>query len=208
MLPPEVDVRRPGDKKAINGFDCEHVIITMRLPFENTKTGEKGALRFVSDLWVAPVAQAKEIQAFNRAYAQKLGLDADAQSLTAMMGPQGARFAGGMADLAAKMRDLNGYPIMTTVSMGDDAMGTDQAQASRAPEPKEGGSPLGKIGGLGGMFGKKKAPESNPPESAPAAGPTGSLMTITTEVKSISTDPIPDGEFEVPAGFKKVERKR
>ena len=76
---------------------------------------------------------------------------------------------------------------------------------------------------LGSLFHRKKddsqAAASNQGTQAPAAtaapatpvatGPSGTvpLMTISSELVSVSTAPIPANAFDVPADFKKVERK-
>jgi len=72
---------------------------------------------------------------------------------------------------------------------------------------------------LGSLFHRKKddsqAPASNPgtqsqtPAAPAATGPSGTipLMTISSELVSVSSAPIPANAFEVPADFKKVERK-
>lgn len=78
---------------------------------------------------------------------------------------------------------------------------------------------------LGSLFHRKKddsqtAASTQGAESAPAAapaapatpaatGPSGTipLMTISSELISVSTAPIPSNAFDVPADFKKVERK-
>lgn len=74
---------------------------------------------------------------------------------------------------------------------------------------------------LGSLFHRKKDDSQtaasnqgaeNPPAApaTPAAtGPSGTipLMTISSELISVSTDPVPANAFDVPADFKKVERK-
>jgi hypothetical protein len=70
------------------------------------------------------------------------------------------------------------------------------------------------VGKLGGLFQKKKdtaeAPAAPPaPAVAPVAMPPGdvALMTVSSQVVSVSTNAVSADVFTVPAGFKKIETK-
>ena len=96
------------------------------------------------------------------------------------------------------------------------------AASSSAPSTTSPADLANKMGAkLGSLFHKKKEePQTassdqgaQPPTAAavppPATGPSGTitLMTISTELLSVSNAPIPADKFQVPAGFKKVEPK-
>ena len=121
----------------------------------------------------------------------------------------------GMAEVNKESAKLDGMPVLQTMTMG--AEGTVPAEgatpppaAQQQPQPAQEkpsvGSALG--GALGGRFGlgrKKPQQESQP---APAQGGTqasGTLLETTTEMNSFSSNPVDASQFEVPAGFKKVE---
>ena len=70
------------------------------------------------------------------------------------------------------------------------------------------------VGKLGGLFQKKKdtadAPAAPPaPAVAPVAMPPGdvALMTVSSQVISVSTIGVSADAFTVPSGFKKIETK-
>jgi hypothetical protein len=64
----------------------------------------------------------------------------------------------------------------------------------------------GALGALGGMFGKKKEAAAPPPLSStpPTAAPDGlvPLMTVSTELVSVSRGAVSPQTFEVPADYK------
>ena len=65
---------------------------------------------------------------------------------------------------------------------------------------------------IGGLFGKGKAAATAPPKDAPAATaasppPPPGMVTVaefTVETTSINTGAVPPGQFEMPAGWKKI----
>src|SRR5260370_27094000 len=90
------------------------------------------------------------------------------------------------------------------------AEGGGQPAAQQQP-PAERPSLAGALGGRFGLGRKKSQPADQPagsssqsPPAGNAAGP-GSLLEMTTELASFSSDPVDDSQFAVPAGFKKVE---
>lgn len=93
--------------------------------------------------------------------------------------------------------------------------------AAQAASQAAGGSVGGTIAGsaagafgsklIGGLFAKKPAAQPKPDSASTAppaaAGAPVGLIEITTETTSISTDPIPGDQFEIPAGWKKLTPK-
>ena len=119
----------------------------------------------------------------------------------------------GMAEVEKESARLDGMPVFQTTVMGgqgttavdrsDQPQGAPQQQ-SDAPSMKGAlGNALGSRFGLG----RKKQQDQQP---APAAqgdqgSGTGVLLEMTTELKDFSGGPVDGSQFEVPAGFKKVE---
>lgn len=89
-----------------------------------------------------------------------------------------------MKEPAARMKDLDGYPVRSTFTI-DGASGapaaSEQEPAAHTAEART----------------EKSAGEKVSPG---AAG--GHVFQVVTEVTSISTSPAPAGSFEVPAGCK------
>jgi hypothetical protein len=212
---PKADVKRGGEKATIAGFQAEHVTITATQSCKDKKTGAVCDFGLVLDQWVAPgFEQSSETLAYQRAYAEKLGLGASAsrdfaERAQSMFG----RYQGIWTEVASKMKDVQGYPVKASFGLGvggpqcQNSQGQtsqdSQAQSQSTPPPSIGGA-LG--GALGGLFGKKKEP-AQPAASAtpPAAMPGGliPLMTVGTELVSVNTGAVNPQTFEVPADFKK-----
>ncbi len=207
---PKADVKRTGEKVTVAGFDAERVTVTATQSCKDKKTGQVCDFGLVLDQWVAPKFEASaEAQAYQRAYAQKLGLNAStsrdfAERAQSMFG----RYQGLWSEVATKMRDVKGYPVKLTFGLGvggPQCESAQQTQASGGPAaPPSIGGALG--GALGGMFKKKEA--SPPPAAttppAPLPGGMMPLMSMSTELVSVNQNSVDPQSFEVPAGFKKV----
>ena len=105
---------------------------------------------------------------YQQAYAEKLGITASgskdfAERAEAMFG----RYEGIWKEVAVKMQDLKGYPLRQSFALG---VGGAQCQAKEQQSaasqgggtatPSVGGAIMqGALGGLGGMFGRKKGAE-------------------------------------------------
>ena len=175
-----------------------------------------------------------ETAAYYRRWAEKMGMDPQirtmASSLMAMHGDA-------VREIAAKMKDLKGVAVRSTMTMDMDAGLTPEQQAqmdkARADAAKAnaqdkqkqaekedneanastaGSVAKGDVGGaLGGFLSRRlgKAAEKKAEASmASGAGSgSGSAFTVTTDVLSVTTGSA-GASFDVPAGYKKVERKQ
>ena len=78
----EVDfkVDRTGARKALNGYDCQQVIMTITIRQKGKKLEESGGMVMTSDMWMAPVIPAmREQAAFMVRYMKQLyGTDMEA----------------------------------------------------------------------------------------------------------------------------------
>ena len=206
---PKADVQRNGEKATLAGYQAERVTVTATQSCKDKSTGQVCDFGLVLDQWLAPdVAASAEAQAYQRAFAEKMGLNATAsrdfaERAESMFG----RYQGLWQEVATKMRDVKGYPVKLSFNLGvggPQCQSTQETQAAGGTAAPTGlGEALG--GALGGMFGKKKAP---PPEAAapPAQLPGGlmSLMGMSTELVSVSSNALDPQSFELPAGYKKV----
>jgi hypothetical protein len=205
---PKADVKKSGEKALVAGMQAERVTITATQSCKDKKTGQVCDFGLTLDQWLAPeFAEGAETLAYQRAYAEKLGLGAAAsrdfsERAQSMFG----RYQGIWTEVAAKMRDVEGYPVKSSFGLGvggPQCQSTQETQAQGGPQsPPSIGGAIG--GALGGMFGKKKEAEP-PPEAAPAQSLPGGLMplmTISTELVSVSHTGVPSQTFEVPADYK------
>jgi len=228
-LDPKVDVRRSGEKATYAGYAAERLTITASQPCKDKETGAICEVALSLDEWLAPSLGANtEAEKFRRAYAQKMGLDLTSghggyggggdinQRAQAMFG----RYQGIWSQISAKTKDLKGYPVKTTFAF---AFGGEQCKNAQQPPQQSSdnstsdtpGSLAGQVAGkLGSMFHRKKddsqtaAATTDP--AAPAAAPALPdglipLITMSSELVSISTAGVSADLFEVPADFKKTE---
>jgi hypothetical protein len=211
---PKSDVKRTGERATIAGFQAEHVTVTATQTCTNKKTGDACDFGLALDQWIAPGFEASsEATAYQRAYAEKLGLGA-ASSRDFAERAQGmfGRYKGLWGELGKRMAELpvKGYAVKSGFSLGVGgpqckSAQEQQAQGSPQAQPSIGGA-LG--GALGGMFGKKKKQEEPAQQAAPPPAMAGGLMPLMsmgTELVSISRDAVGPQSFEVPGDYKKTK---
>ncbi len=176
-----------------------------------------------------------EVQRYRKAYLQKLGLNPSAIAQGAFGAASNeadaterakalfSRYQGIWSEVTSKMQGLKGYPVRFSFGL---AIGGDQCKQAQDAQPSadsgtSGSSDSGSVkdkavAKLGSLFRRKKddsAPAAGSPPAdgsaspAVAVGPAGTvtLVTVSSELKSLSTDAILADTFEVPVGFKKVE---
>ena len=225
-LDPKVDVRRSGEKATYGGFEAERLTITASQPCKDKETGAICEVALSLDEWLAPGFSANaEADKFHRAYAQKMGLDLSTgrgglgggdinQRAQSMFG----RYQGIWSEIAAKTKDVKGYPVKTSFAFAfggtqcKNAQSQQQQQDSGGDTPTTpGGLACSMAGKLGSLFHKKKddsqaTADPSAPSAAPAL-PDGliPLITMTSELVSVSTASVSADLFEVPADFKKTE---
>jgi hypothetical protein len=224
-LDPKVDVQRSGEKATYAGFEAERLTITASQPCKDKETGAICEVALSLDEWLAPGFSANtEAEKFHRAYAQKIGLDLTTgrggfgggdinQRAQSMFG----RYQGIWSEIIAKTKDVKGYPVKTSFAF---AFGGPQCKNVQSQQQQDSGSDTaatpgglaGQVAGkLGSMFHRKKddsqaATDPAAPAPAPAL-PAGlvPLITMTSELVSVSTAGVGADLFEVPADFKKTE---
>jgi hypothetical protein len=207
---PKSEVKKTGEKALIGGFQAERVTITATQSCKNKKNGQVCDFGLALDQWYAPSFEASaETIAYQRAYAEKLGLGA-ASSRDFAERAQGmfGRYKGIWTEVGTKMVQLNmkGYPVKSSFAMGvggPQCQSAQQTQAQGGPQaPPSIGGALG--GALGGMFKKKQQEPAQQAAPPPAmAGGLMPLMSMSNELVSISQSTVPAQAFEVPADFKK-----
>jgi len=202
---PKGEVKRTGEKALIAGHTAERVTITATQSCKDNKTGQVCDFGLALDQWLAPNFEAAdETIAYHRAYAEKLGLGAAssrdfAERAEAMFG----RYQGIWKEIALKMSDVQGYPVKSSIGLGvggPQCQSTQETQAAGGPQ-----SPLSIGGALGGMFGRKKEPAQPAAATPPATMPGGlmPLMTVSTELLSVTKGAVSPAMFEIPSDFKK-----
>ena len=210
-LPPKVDVTRTGEKNTFAGFEAERVLVSAVQSCKVKNTEQVCDFGLALDQWVAPKFEGDgEAIAYQRAYAEKMGITAGAsrdfsERAEAMFG----RYKDMWKELATKMRDIKGYPVKSSFGFGMGGPQCQDAKQAQANQPSAGpGGITSQIGGaLGGLFGKKKKEAASTEQAAaPSTLPNGlvPVMTLTSELISVSHASVSPQTFDVPGDFKKV----
>jgi hypothetical protein len=204
----EIDfsVDKTGQRKTVNGYDCEEVVMTIAIRQKGKKLEEGGGMVMTTDMWMAPkIAAMQEQAAFMQRYMKKLfGNDTEtmARDLAQAMAmyPQ---MKTGMERMKQESAKMAGTAVLTTMKF-ETVMSPEQAksQSEGGEKPKLG---VPGLGGLGGMFGKKKKTEEGSKEGQPAAPDApknrATLMTSTTELLEVQSS-ASAADVAIPAGFK------
>jgi hypothetical protein len=222
-LPPKADVKKTGEKAQFAGYDSERVIITASQPCKDKDTGSICEVALVLDQWLSMgFAESAEAQRFYKAYAAKMGIDpSNSQDVSQRAKALFSQYKGIWTEIAAKMQNVKGYPVKTSFTLalgGAQCKNSNAEQAQQSQDNDSSSSPsalAGAVAGkLGGLFHKKKddadAPAAQPaPAVTPVALPPGdvALMTVSSQLVSVSTNGASPDAFIVPADFKKEELK-
>ena len=224
-LPPKVTLNKTGEKAQFAGYDSERVTITASQPCEDKETGSICEVALVLDQWTAAgFTESAEVRKFYTAYASKMGMDpSSSQDATQRAQALFSQYKGIWTEVASKMQNVKGYPVKSSFTL---ALGGAQCKDSKAQQGQSGqaddssnsGGPGGVAGALagklGGLFHKKKDDADAPaaaqaPAATPVPLPPGdvALMTVTSQLVSVSTNGASPDAFVVPADFKKKEIK-
>jgi len=202
----DFSVDKTGQRKSVNGYDCEQVVMTIAMRQKGKKLEDGGGMVMTADMWMAPKIPAMQEQiAFYQRYMKKL-LGSDTEEMTRGLAQAMAMYPQ-MKDAMERMKKesvkMDGTAVLTTMKI-ETVMSPEQAkaQSESGDKPKLG---VSLPGGLGGMFGKKKKTEEAPKEGEPAAaaGPKNraTFMTSTTELLEVQAS-AGAADVEIPAGFK------
>jgi hypothetical protein len=222
-LPAKVDVTKSGEQAQFAGYDAQRVTVTATQPCQDKETGAICEIALVLDQWTsADFAESSEARKFYSAYASKMGIGLpNSQDVSERAKALFGQYKGVWTEVAAKMQSVKGYPVKSSFTLGIGGpqckdSNSQQAQTNQADNssPSPGGIAGAVVGKLGGLFQKKKdtsdaAAAPPPPPVASVALPPGdvALMTVSSQLVSVSTNAVSAELFSVPAGFKKIEIK-
>ena len=205
-------VTKLDEKKDVNGWPCTGYVVKWTLVVEQESTREQSTSIMTTNLWttetteVIKTAQAEE-KAFDDALMAKLNANVIPDKTKLMgaeyliaLGISQAAVTEGMIKAAEEMSKIQGYPIVTEVKWevpGD-------TTAKKAPEAKPKSTGMFGLPNVRDMVGnaiEKKVEE----QIAPKPGQAGVVFTSHLEVKSLKVAAVPDKDFEIPEGYKKVQ---
>jgi len=204
------DVKSTGQKKSINGFDTSQYqaawVLKLQDPQKRTTTS---TVSF--DVWTTPLnAQMREAlaveQSYSRAYvgSQPRAHAPSAGDRAQVMPPEVTKLMLGYlsslsgADRAAianagkQLAKIQGHPILTHIEwrLDGNACGARDNDSAGGAQPNM----TAVLANMGSLFGKKED------KGGATAKP---ILDFTVEVKALKVEPVRDGVFAVPSGYKR-----
>jgi len=226
---PKVEVTPTGKTATIQNLPSSEVQMRIDMEMQSTdpaSQGQSATMWVKSDSWITPnIPGYEELTAFY----QKLGKELEWMPGAVLGGnPQMSQ---GMAQLRENAAALKGFPLLQYVSMGMAGTGQPPSQGGQAQQSQQtqaastesqssmqATNPRDAIAkSLGGMFGRKKKQQQDQQTQGstaggeasgqPAAPPEtpGSLMDMTVQVTSYSSDTLDAGLFAIPPGYTQVQ---
>ena len=124
----------------INGFQTKETVLTLEIEGQDKKSGEKGAMTVVTDMWLAPnLPGYEEVRSFYARMAQKLAWAPGMGGMGAMTGRQ-AGMMKGMSQMYKEASKLEGVPVLQVVRMGGMAGGMSEADMAKMQEAQSAGT--------------------------------------------------------------------
>jgi hypothetical protein len=222
--PPRSELKQSGEHQSIAGSDTSRATITVTTTCTDKSSGASCDFVFMLDQWLAAdIPGTAETRAFWTSYAKKLNLAGEVdRTLQANSSAVFERYKGSWGEAIKQAGSLKGYPLKSIFAMqfggpqcksadsgSSGSSGSGSAPASDTPVASSTPtSPSALAGNLAmNLFSKlHKKDDSPPPASAPLAPGMVQLFQMTSETVAVRTDSVPAGLFEVPAGFKKVQK--
>jgi len=221
--PPRAELKQSGEHASVAGADTSRATITVTTTCTAPTKGTSCDFVFVMDEWLAAdVPGTAETREFWRNYAKKLNLTGEFNGMQGGASQQVFdRYKSGWGEAAKQAASLKGFPLKTITAMqfggpqckDDSSAGNSSAGSSNSGDSSSASSvptsPSAAIGSAAlGLFSKmhKKDDSQQAAPAAPVAPGMVQMFQMTTETVAIRTDSIPGGSFEVPAGFKRVDR--
>jgi hypothetical protein len=216
--PPRSELKQSGEHASIAGADTSRATITVTTTCTDASKGTSCDFVFVMDEWLAAdVAGTAETREFWRNYAKKLNLTGDVNELQGNTQAVFNRYKSGWGEAMKQAGSLKGFPLKTIAVMqfggpqckdssssASAGSSSDSSSASSVPT-----SPSAALGSAAlGLFSKMHKKDDSQQSAAAAPGAPGmvQMFQMSTETVAIRTDSIPGGTFEVPAGFKRVDK--
>ncbi|MBN1225326.1 MAG: hypothetical protein JXB23_18905 [Candidatus Aminicenantes bacterium] len=202
----EFKVEKTGESRTINTFPAEKFVVTWVTQWENTRTGQKGTDRLLTDVWTTPLSgdlqkSREEENQFTREYMQKLDwhIDSTQQDILGTnwmtvfsgLGTENSSTRQDASKFASEMSKIKGYPVVIdgkyyTIREGGEAQKEKEEEAS------------GLKGKLGAFAKKAIKKDSKNDTDEPS-------FSYYTELLEFAPVDVSDSEFTVPSNYKKKD---
>ena len=176
----EIDfsVEKTGQRKAVNGFDTEQVVMTITVRPKGKKVEEGGGMVMTTDMWMAPkIAAMQEQAAFTQRYMKKL-LGSDTETMARDMAQAMAMYPQMKAAMERMKKEgvkLEGTAVLTTMKIEMVASPEQaKAQSEAARSPRWASAVSAALAGCSARRRRPKRPRrraSPPPRKARRTGP-------------------------------------
>jgi hypothetical protein len=199
-------------REKVSGYDATRHFLTMEMESKYTPEGqtqqeEGGTLVLLTDLWAAKdVPTMQPLKAFEGESAKEMAnAQAGITKAIALAFADEPNVEVAFEQSVKEAQKIQGTPLRTTVYFVAVAPEKKFArELATAEKPKSGGvlkaAGKGVLGGLAGRLGKKQEEPAQAEEAT-----QGTILTVTTETRNISTKPVDPKLFEIPAGYKEVK---
>ena len=225
-ITPKFDAQVTGASRNILGVTANEMKMKMEMMMESTDPqtqGQSGSFLITSDSWMAPsVPGYDEVRAFQMKLAKELNWLPS--TFAGMMGGSmsNPQMGSAMQEFRKNAEKVQGLPLSQVVSVGMASSGAPSGQnastQSQTPPPQQTSDdnsiPTTKsavvMKGLGGLFGKKKKQQDSSPDpsqsspSSTSSSQSSSLMEVTSEVTSFSSESLDSALFGPPSGYTQV----
>ncbi len=220
-----VKVDPTGEHQQVAGYAAQHVFLTISLEGtakpDNGDAQQVGTIVLLIDQWLSKDApQIAAMKDFQKAYMGKAGdaFRAQASGLQAAFASD-ARIKDGFDAAAKELAKMQGISLRSTtyvtlvppnmtfnrnLALGDASAAAATDSAKKADAPKSGGRFGGLMGALKSAAAKaSEKPDNNSTSTEPPKQAT--LMTLTDQVTSITSEAVPASAFAVPAGYREIK---
>jgi hypothetical protein len=177
------DIKKTGQRKNINGFDAEEMLVTMQMDSPQAKQPMK--MQMEMHFWVASdVPGIEEMRAFYEKNADRLPWAALAQGNASL------------GEIQRKMAAMHGVPVLTTMKMKS-AQQTPEMEQKMAAMRTQMEAMKAQGGAQAAMADKVLAQ---------MGGASSSTFDATNESSGFSARPVPDSVFAIPAGYQQIAK--
>jgi hypothetical protein len=207
-----LNVDNPGERDRLHGYTAERFFVTMEAEGEapvdeGEDPEEAGTFVVLSDLWVSTEVPAYAAQrTFGEASAQTHAAAASslADALTAALA-EDPEMKVAFEQAAAEAARLEGMPLRSTMTFVAVPVGMAfDREAAINPEAGTGVAAAVGRAALGGLRQRAAAAVGRQAEQRDEQHETArqrTLLTVTSEVRNLSTSPLPAGTFAIPSGY-------